>query len=141
VRWYRSGSDITLEFAGERQRFSHADFTDRVVRAAESLGICAEGAMTPELRADLVALATAGRLDQPSSAAGRALAEPDEACYWLRKLVFRGAWIDGRVEVGVVEARYDERRGAFDYRIDSHPVPAARTDDIPRIAPAVFRVE
>jgi hypothetical protein len=141
VSGYRSGSDITLEFAGERQRFAHDDFAERVVVAADRLGICARQDITPELRDDLVALAVAGRIDEPRSPAGQALTDTEPAAYWLRKLVFRSAWIDGRISEGLLEARYDERRGVFDYRLDGHVVPPARTDDLPNLAPAAFPVE
>jgi hypothetical protein len=141
VRGYRSGSDITLQFAGERQEFSAADFAERVAVAAARLGICSRSELTADVRDALVALAVDGRVEPHHPASGLALANAEEAAYWLRKLVFRSAWIDGGVEAGMIEARYDERTGTFDYRLDGHPLPAARTDDVPRLSPAAFRVE
>jgi hypothetical protein len=141
VRGYRSGSDITLQFAGERQEFSAADFAERVVVAADRLGICSRSELTPDMQDAIVALTIDGRIEPHHPAGGLALANAEEAAYWLRKLVFRSAWIDAGVEDGLIEAQYDERTGTFDYRLDGHPLPAARTDDVPRLAPAASRTE
>jgi hypothetical protein len=35
--------------------------------------------------------------------------------HWLRRLVFRGAWLDQRVKEGEFDVRLDESAGAFVY--------------------------
>ena len=39
--------------------------------------------------------------------------------YWLKKLVFRGAWLDHRVKAGKLEVGFDEEAADFSYR-DPH---------------------
>ena len=36
--------------------------------------------------------------------------------YWLRKLVFRSAWLDHRVKENLLEVDFDESTGDFGYR-------------------------
>ena len=35
--------------------------------------------------------------------------------YWLRKLVFRSAYLDHRVKAGLLEVSFDEDTGSFGY--------------------------
>ena len=35
--------------------------------------------------------------------------------HWLRRLVFRGAWLDQRVKEGELGVSFDERTGGFGY--------------------------
>ncbi len=35
--------------------------------------------------------------------------------HWLRRLVFRGAWLDQRVKEGELSVRFDELTGSFAY--------------------------
>ena len=44
------------------------------------------------------------------------LVEGESLVYWLRKLVFRGAWLDHRVKEGLLEVAWDEENGEFGYR-------------------------
>ena len=43
------------------------------------------------------------------------LLEGESLVYWLRKLVFRGAWLDHRVKEGLLEVAWDEENGDFGY--------------------------
>jgi hypothetical protein len=36
--------------------------------------------------------------------------------YWLRKLIFRGAWLDQRVKENLLEIDWDEDTADFGYR-------------------------
>ena len=65
---------------------------------------------------DLVELAADGRIDEPRSSLGRylvrhweqlSLVKGESLVYWLRKLVFRGAWLDHRVKEGLLEVDWD----------------------------------
>ena len=87
--------------------------------------------MTPELEeeeiADLVALAAQGVIDEPVSRLGRylvrnwervSLVGGESLVYWLRKLIFRGAWLDHQVKRGALEVVWDEDEAEFAYQ---HP--------------------
>ncbi len=50
---------------------------------------------------------------------------PTSLVYWLRKLVFRGAWLDHRVKAGLLDVSFDESTGTFGYRMPTRPGAAA----------------
>jgi hypothetical protein len=122
---YRSGDDVDLEFVGHRFGFSAEDFAERVAAAAVRLQLVAPGDLDDEESADLMELATAGGFtSSPRSALGRDLQRRwdevsvlhgESLVYWLRKLVFRSAWLDHRVKLGLLDVRYDDRAGDFRY--------------------------
>jgi hypothetical protein len=122
---YRSGDDIDLEFVGHRFGFSAEDFAERVSAAAVKLELVDPGDLDDEESADLLELATAGGFSSPPrSALGRylqrrwdevAVFRGESLVYWLRKLVFRSAWLDHRVKLGLLDVRYDERAADFRY--------------------------
>ncbi len=128
---YRSGADFTLEFLGRRYAFSRSDFTERVAAAARRLGLVGQEELEAAESDDLVRLAARGSVARPRSPLGRHLAEhaagdPNggaELVYWLRKLVFRSAWLDQRVKLGLVEVDFDERTGDFRYDAGHLPLP------------------
>ena len=128
---YESGRDVTLEYVGLRYRFAQADFAERVLRAARDLRLVDPGEEAP----DLVALARSGTLGAASSTAGRLLASDParvaEACYWLRKLVFRGTWTDVRVRAGLVTTVFDETTGSFRHQSDGHDLTPDWSTDVP----------
>ena len=75
--------------------------------------------------ADLVELAADGQIDEPRSRLGAYLVRNSERVgligseslvYWLRKLVFRGAWLDHRVKQGLLEITWDDENADFGYR-------------------------
>jgi hypothetical protein len=134
---YRSGDDVTLQFVGLTYGFSERDFRERVIGAARVLRLVRDA--SAGLGDDLVALAARGRLDAPRSALGRRLAtadERDEIAYWLRKLVFRSAWIDARLQRDLLEVDFDEERGRFRFRSDGYDVPPSLDGDVPTFAVA-----
>ena len=74
---------------------------------------------------DLVELAADGRIEAPRSGLGWylvrhwervSLVEGESLVYWLRKLVFRGAWLDHRVKEGRLEVAWDDAASDFAYR-------------------------
>ena len=134
---YRSGDDVTLQFVGLTYGFSERDFRERVIGAARVLRLVRDA--SAGLGDDLVALAAHGVLDAPRSALGRRLAtadERDEIAYWLRKLVFRSAWIDARLQRDLLEVDFDEERGRFRFRSDGYDVPPSLDGDVPSFAVA-----
>ena len=67
-------------------------------------------------------------IEEPRSTLGRyvvrhweriSLVEGESLVYWLRKLVFRGAWLDHRVKEGLLEVAWDDEAADFGYR-DPH---------------------
>ena len=64
-------------------------------------------------------------IHQVPGAVARELDElhPETLTYWLRKLVFRGAWLDHRVKAGLLDISFDEGSGGFAYRMPSDQVP------------------
>jgi hypothetical protein len=122
---YASGDDYVVEFLGYRFRFSAVDFEERVTAAAVRLGLIPDNELDEDETADLVELAADGRIDEPRSGLGRylvrswehiALVNGESLVYWLRKLVFRSAWLDQRVKSGLLDVTWDEATADFGYR-------------------------
>jgi hypothetical protein len=122
---YISGDDYVVEFLGYRFAFGAEDFEERVIAAAVRLGLLYDNDLDPDETADLVELAADGRIEDPRSGLGRyltrhweriALVGGESLVYWLRKLVFRGAWLDHRVKEGMLEIAWDDERADFGYR-------------------------
>jgi hypothetical protein len=134
---YRSGDDVTLEFVGLTYGFTERDFRERVIGAARLLRLVGDAAGASG--DDLVALAAHGTLEAPRSGLGRRLAaadERDDIAYWLRKLVFRSAWIDARLQRDLLEVDFDEERGRFRFRSEGYDVPPSLDGDVPSFAVA-----
>ena len=84
-------------------------------------GICATALAVLILRE----LGADGLIQEPRSSLGRylvrhweqlSLIRGESLVYWLRKLVFRGAWLDHRVKEGLLEVDWDDDEGEFAYR-------------------------
>jgi hypothetical protein len=121
---YSSGDDYTLEFLGYRFSFGARDFEERVGAAAVKLGVVPSNDLDPDEVADLVELSADGRIAEARSPLGAylvrhwerlALVDGESLVYWLRKLVFRGAYLDHRVKEGLLEVVWDEENGEFAY--------------------------
>jgi hypothetical protein len=124
---YTSGDDYVVEFLGYRFSFNAFDFEQRVVAAAVKLGLVEVNELDEEETSDLVAVAAQGLIDGPQSRLGRYLArnwervslvEGESLVYWLRKLIFRGAWLDHQVKRGALEIVWEEHEAEFAYQ---HP--------------------
>ena len=120
---YNSGEDFVLEYGELRFTFNEADFRERCEQAALRLGFIGERLAEPELE-DLVNLAVNGEILDPASALGDHVNDcwpqivgPAERSlvHWLRRLVFRGAWLDQRVIEGELDIVYDEEHAEFLY--------------------------
>jgi hypothetical protein len=121
---YRSGDDYVVEFLGYRFSFSSLDFEERVTAAAVRLGLVADPELDEDETADLVELVERDAIEMPRSPLGEylvrhwdslALVRGESLVYWLKKLVFRGAWLDHRVKEGLLEVGWDEDRQDFRY--------------------------
>jgi hypothetical protein len=122
---YVSGEDYVVEFLGYRFGFNARDFRERVTAAAVRLGLIESNVLDEDETEDLVELAADGRIVEARSGLGHyvvrhwervALVEGESLVYWLRKLIFRGAWLDHRVKEGLLEVAWDEANSEFAYR-------------------------
>jgi hypothetical protein len=89
------------------------------------LGLVGGNELDEDETADLVELVADGVIVEPRSGLGRylvrhwehlALVKGESLVYWLRKLVFRGAWLDHRVKEGLLEVSWDDEAADFGYR-------------------------
>jgi hypothetical protein len=120
---YDSGQDYVLEYGELRFTFNERDFTERVEQAAMKLGFV-RGPLGTDEREDLVNLAVNGEIIEAHSDLGHHvntcwgdLAGPSDRSlvHWLRRLVFRGAWLDQRVKEGELEVVFDDTTQSFGY--------------------------
>ena len=144
---YRSGDDVVVEFVGYRYRFSATDFAERVCAAAKRMELVADRDLSEAEAADLVELAAEGAVHHPRSRLGRHLAgnraaidslHDEPASYWLRKLVFRGAWLDHGVKTGMLDLTFDEGNGGFGYRMPTDERPVVELAFVPSWEPLRF---
>jgi hypothetical protein len=121
---YTSGDDYAVEFLGYRFSFGAQDFEERVTAAAVKLGLLEGSELDGDETADLVELVERGSIEDARSGLGRylvrhwervSLVGGESLVYWLRKLVFRGAWLDHRVKEGLLEVSWDEETADFAY--------------------------
>src|SRR3954470_12003331 len=120
---YDSGEDFVLEYGELRFTFNERDFMERCEQAALKLGFVSGRLDEPELE-DLVNLAVNGEINEPASALGEhvndcwpELVGPSDRSlvHWLRRLVFRSAWLDQRVKEGELDVAYNARSQTFTY--------------------------
>jgi len=120
---YDSGEDYVLEYGDLRFTFNEEDFRQRVEQAAVKLQFVDPGLEEEELE-DLVTLAVNGEIREPSSPLGEHVNErwfelvgpaDRSLVHWLRRLVFRGAWLDQRVKEGELEVVFDDSKHTFGY--------------------------
>ncbi len=141
---YVSGHDYVLTFLGYRFAFAAEDFQERVIAAAIKLDLISDNDLEDDEVADLVELTAEEGIDVPASALGayvvrhwERISENDgeSLVYWLRKLVFRGAYLDHRVKEDLLEVSFDETTGDFGYSepeggralLELAPVPSWRS--------------
>ena len=122
---YSSGDDYVVEFDRYRFSFNADDFSERVTAAAVKLGLLGGNGLDGDETADLVELVERDTIAEPRSTLGRylvrhwddiSLVDGESLVYWLKKLVFRGAWLDHRVKEGKLEVGFDEGTAEFSYQ-------------------------
>ena len=120
---YESGSDYVLEYGELRFAFNEEDFGQRVEQAAVKLDFVDQGLVGDELT-DLLELAVNGEIREPTSSLGEHINEhwtelvgpaSRSLVHWIRRLVFRGAWLDHRVKDGRLDVTWDEGASEFAY--------------------------
>jgi hypothetical protein len=142
---YESGADYVLEYGELRFSFNEDDFGQRVEQAAVKLDFVDQGLAAEELQ-DLVELAVNGEIREPGSELGEHVVEywtdlvgpaNRSLVHWLRRLVFRGAWLDQRVKEGELDIVFDEETHTFGYvqpDRDSEPIELSREPSWGRVA-------
>jgi len=120
---YNSGQDFVLEYGELRFTFNERDFAERCEQAAIKLGFVRGRLHEAELE-DLVNLAVNGEIQDAASPLGvhvrdcwPELVGPAERSlvHWLRRLVFRSAWLDQRVNEGELDVAFHEDTQTFSY--------------------------
>jgi hypothetical protein len=120
---YCSGEDFVLEYGDLRFTFNERDFSERCEQAARRLGFIGDSVADNEAE-DLINLVVNGEVTDPASALGEHVNEcwpelvgPSDRSlvHWLRRLIFRSAWLDQRVKEGELDVIFDEESGAFVY--------------------------
>jgi hypothetical protein len=120
---YDSGQDYVLEYGELRFTFNERDFSERVEQSARKLGFV-HGRLDGTELEDLVNLTVNGEVQDPASGLGEhvndcwpELVGPAERSlvHWLRRLVFRSAWLDQRVKEGELDIAFDESTHTFGY--------------------------
>src|ERR671923_1861264 len=111
---------------------SGEDFSERCEQAAIKVGFVG-GRLGDEELEDLVNLAVNGEISEPASALGEhvndcwpELVGPAERSlvHWLRRLVFRSAWLDQRVKEGELDVAFEPETQTFKYiQPDRHGEP------------------
>jgi hypothetical protein len=142
---YASGEDFVLEYGELRFTFNERDFSERVEQAALKLGFV-HGRLDETELGDLVNLAVNGEIVDPASALGEhvndcwpELVGPSDRSlvHWLRRLVFRSAWLDQRVKEGELDIAFDADESSFRYvqpERDGEPVELAPEPTWARVA-------
>ena len=122
---YDSGDDYVVEYLGYSFSFNAEDFEQRVTAAAVKLGLLGGNELDDDETADLAELVERDAIEEPRSPLGRylvrrwddvSLVDGESLVYWLKRLVFRGAWLDHRVKAGTLEVGFDEENAEFSYR-------------------------
>ena len=120
---YDSGQDFVLEYGDLRFTFNERDFAERCEQAAVKLGFIGGPLDEGEVE-DLVNLVVNGEVTDAASALGEhvndcwpELVGPADRSlvHWLRRLVFRSAWLDQRVKEGELDIVFDDDSQTFGY--------------------------
>jgi hypothetical protein len=142
---YDSGSDYVLEYGELRFSFNEEDFSQRVEQAAVKLDFVDQGLACDELQ-DLLELAVNGEISEPTSSLGEHINEhwtelvgpaSKSLVHWIRRLVFRGAWLDQRVKEGELDIVFDDDTQSFGYvqpERDAEPIELSREPSWARLA-------
>ncbi len=112
-----------LEYGDLRFTFNERDFRERCEQAARRLGFLGDAIAQDEAE-DLINLVVNGEVTDPASALGEHVNEfwaelvgPSDRSlvHWLRRLIFRSAWLDQRVKERELDIVFDDDAGAFVY--------------------------
>ena len=142
---YESGSDYVLEYGELRFSFNEQDFAQRVEQAAVKLDFVDPGLAAEEIQ-DILDLAGNAEILEHTSALGEPIVEHwtelvgpanRSLVHWIRRLVFRGAWLDQRVKEGELDVVFESDTHTFGYvqpDRDSEPIELSREPSWARLA-------
>ena len=142
---YDSGQDFVLEYGELRFTFNERDFSERCEQAALKLGFV-DGRLNQAEVEDLVNLVVNGEVHDPASDLGEHVNDcwPDlvgpaerSLVHWLRRLVFRSAWLDQRVKEGELDVAFDDASRTFRYiqpERDDEPIELSPEPNWARVA-------
>ena len=68
-----------------------------------------------------------------------ALVNDESLVYWLRKLIFRGAWLDQRVKQDLLEVAWDDESSEFGYRDPQGWVTEGWWDVAPKVCETLLK--
>ena len=120
---YNSGSDLVLEYGDLRFTFNERDFTERCEQAARRLGFV-QHSLSESEQEDLLNLTINGEITNPLSPLGMHANEcwsqlhkspQNGLVHWLRRLIFRGAWLDQRLLEGDLDVTFNDETFGFEY--------------------------
>ncbi|MGC9219750.1 MAG: hypothetical protein ACP5H2_00175 [Solirubrobacteraceae bacterium] len=120
---YASGEDFVLEYGDLRFTFNERDFQERCEQAARRVGFI-DSTVTDDEAEDLINLVVNGEVTDPASALGEHVNEcwtelvgssDRSLVHWLRRLIFRSAWLDQRVKEGELNVTFDDKTATFIY--------------------------
>ncbi|MEK7059363.1 MAG: hypothetical protein AAB971_01250, partial [Patescibacteria group bacterium] len=123
---YDSGNDFVLEYGDLRFTFNDSDFKQRAEQAARKVKIIRGPLELDEELEDLQNLIVNGEIGEAESPLGEHLTdkweevadyanEEGSLVHWLRRLVFRQAWLDQRVIEGELGVVFDDKAMDFVY--------------------------
>src|SRR3954464_11150527 len=121
---YHSGYAYAVQVPRHPFSFRSQDFNAPFRAAAVRLGLVSDPELDEDETADLVELVERDAIGTPRSPLGEylvrhwdalALVRGESLVYWLKKLVFRSAWLDHRVKEGLLEVDWDDERQDFTF--------------------------
>ncbi len=135
-----------MEFGTFRFRFNSRDFRERVEHAAVQLAFVVPGSLVDDDVDQLVELVAHGEIST-DGALNAHISEnrdvligfDDDLIHWMRKLVFRGAWVDQQIKEGLVDPILED--GGFVYRCTSTAEPIEELVDVPSWSAVGYRAE
>ena len=113
---YDSGSDYVLEYGELRFSFNEEDFAQRVEQAAVKLDFVDGGPRPARSSRTCSSSRSTARSASPPRSLGEHINEhwtelvgpaSRSLVHWIRRLVFRGAWLDQRVKEGELDIVFD----------------------------------
>lgn len=137
---YDSGEAYVLEYDEMRFTYNQVDFKQRLEYAAKKLKFIKNIYLEDDELEDLVKFCVDGSMTEPLTALGYRLEKTgrrenmdvmfgdsdreDTFVHWLRRMAFRGAWLDQRLIEGELDIEFDEDSGDFLYILvsDGEPI-------------------
>lgn len=135
-----------MEFGKYRFRFSSRDFRERCEYAAVQLGFVPVAPLGDDELTQLVELVAHGAITSEGPLGEHIEAHrdilmgfDDDLVHWLRKIVFRGAWVDQQIKDDLVEPIFEDTGFVYHCTITGDVI--EEIDDAPDWSHIGYRVE